>query len=380
MKILIATDSYKGCMSSVQAAQAIQKGILQAMPQAQICIQEMADGGEGTAKVLCSLTGAKSISIQSVNCFGAPCACVYGLLEESHTAIMDVAECIGLNKLSQKERNVMASTSKGVGIMMRHAICQGAKTLIIGLGGSCTNDGGMGILEAFGAVFYNSRRKPLFGCAANLEKIAFIDKRRFDFPKDVQIIVAADVKNHLLGSSGATYVYGPQKGLFKNQLPQVEAGMAHYRNKIEQTFHVDINKPEGSGAAGGIGAVLLGLMHGQKASGFELVADYAHLKERIAWADVIITGEGQSDGQTLFGKVPMGVASMAKAQNKPCLCLSGALSKGYEKLYDVGCTAIFSSMKKNMSFEQILSQGESALCELAYSLFAWASVFVKEEV
>ena len=281
---------------------------------------------------------------------------------------MDVASCIGLNMTPKEKRNPMIASSKGVGIMMKDALSRGCKKIIIGLGGSATNDGGMGVLSEFGVRFYNSKRELLVPSVYALSQIAFIDKRYARLPKDVEIICACDVKNHLLGKNGATYVFGKQKGIYLNQMAEVEKGMAHYCTKLKQTFHVNVNEFEGSGAAGGIGSVLLGVMQAKRFSGIDLVVEYSGLKEHLQNADLVITGEGQTDAQTLYGKLPLGIAHLAKSYNVPCVCLSGALGLGYQSLYDEGMIGIFSSADRAMSFQLALQTGSEKLEALAFSL------------
>lgn len=259
-------------------------------------------------------------------------------------------------------------TKKGVGIMMKDALSRGCKKIIIGLGGSATNDGGMGILNEFGVRFYNSKRELLVPSVYALSQIAFIDKRYARLPKDVEIVCACDVKNYLLGKNGATYIFGKQKGIYLNQMAEVEKGMAHYCTKLKQTFHVNVNEFEGSGAAGGIGCVLLGVMKAKRTSGIDLVIEYSGLKNHLQDADLVITGEGQTDAQTLYGKLPLGIAQLARSYNVPCVCLSGALGLGYQSLYEQGMIGIFSSADRAMSFQMALQTGSEKLEALAFSL------------
>jgi glycerate kinase len=234
----------------------------------------------------------------------------------------------------------------------------------------------MGILEAFGAVFCDANREKLAPCPYSLERIAFIDKRRFQLPRNVSIIVAADVKNPLLGPAGATHTFGRQKGLYRTQQNQVDKAMAHYRDKVKQTFHCELDV-EGGGAAGGIASVLLSVFQGTMASGIDLILEASRMEEAVAQADLVITGEGQTDAQTLMGKVPLGVAHLAKRYDKPCLCLSGALAPGYEALYDEGMTGIFSSADRAMDFHTALRLGPDKLEHLAFNVMKMAGGLMK---
>ena len=368
MKIIVACDSFKGCMSSKEVEECIKKGILKANKEHEILTFPMADGGEGTAMVFRDIIQGKTIDVLTVDAYGKNVFTTYCISKDGNLAVMDVASCIGLNMTPKEKRNPMIASSRGVGIMMKDAISRGCKKMIIGLGGSATNDGGMGILSEFGVRFYNSKRELLVPSVYALQQIAFVDKRYARLPKDIEIICACDVKNHLLGKNGATYVFGKQKGIYLNQMAEVEKGMAHYSTKLKQTFHVDVNEFEGSGAAGGIGSVLLGVMKAKRFSGIDLVVEYSGLKEHLQDADLVITGEGQTDAQTLYGKLPLGIARLAQSYDVPCVCLSGALGLGYEAMYDEGMIGIFSSADRAMTFQMALQTGNEKLEALAFSL------------
>lgn len=365
MKILIASDSYKGCMTSKQACQAIENGILSANPDHEVKQFPMADGGEGTADVLCDIIQGQKVSVTTIDAYGKPIESFYAT--NGKTAVMDVASCIGLNMYPRNRRNPMIASSSGVGRLMKEALDSHPQTLIIGLGGSCTNDGGMGILHEFGIRFYDHRHQLLKPNVYALNRIAYIDKTDFKKP-NTEIIIACDVRNHLLGPQGATYIFGGQKGIFENQMEQVDGWMTHYRNQIRQCFHIDLNKPEGSGAAGGIGSVLLGLFHARMIPGIELVIQQSDMETYMKECDLVFTGEGQTDAQTKYGKVPYGIAALASRYNKPVLCLSGALGKGYCQMYQEGLTGIFSTADRAMSFQQALAAGPQKLEALSYSI------------
>ncbi len=368
MKIIVACDSFKGCMSSKEVEESIKNGILKANCEHEVLTFPMADGGEGTAKVFCEIIKGKTTEVLTVDAYGNNMFTNYCISQDGELAIMDVASCIGLNMTPKEKRNPMIASSRGVGIMMKDAITRGCKKIIIGLGGSATNDGGMGILSEFGIRFYNSKRELLVPSVYALTQIAFVDKRYARLPKGIEIICACDVKNHLLGRDGATYIFGKQKGIYLNQMNEVEKGMTHYCSKLKQTFHVNVNEFEGSGAAGGIGSVLLGVMKAKMVPGIDLVAEYSGLKEHLQNADLVITGEGQTDAQTLYGKLPLGIAHLARAYNVPCICLSGALGLGYQDMYDEGMIGIFSSADRAMTFQMALQTGNEKLEALAFSL------------
>ncbi len=350
MKIIVACDSFKGCMSSKEVEESIKNGILKANCEHEVLTFPMADGGEGTAMVFCEIIKGKTTEVLTVDAYGKNMFTNYCISQDGELAIMDVASCIGLNMTPKEKRNPMIASSRGVGIMMKDAITRGCKKIIIGLGGSATNDGGMGILSEFGIRFYNSKRELLVPSVYALTQIAFVDKRYARLPKGIEIICACDVKNHLLGRNGATYIFGKQKGIYLNQMNEVEKGMTHYCSKLKQTFHVNVNEFEGSGAAGGIGSVLLGVMKARMVSGIDLVVEYSGLKEHLQNADLVITGEGQTDAQTLYGKLPLGIAHLARSIQCAMYLFSGALGLGYQDMYDEGMIGIFSSADRAMTF------------------------------
>lgn len=352
-------------MTSPEVCENIKRGIERANPDHTCVLYPMADGGEGTATVFGHVLGGKMVTMKSIDAYGKPITVEYA--RKGNTAIMDVATCIGLNMVPREKRNPMIANSCGVGRMMKHAIKHGCTRLIIGLGGSSTNDGGMGILQEFGARFYNAAHKRLEPSVYNLHRIAYIDKKHFVKPS-IECIVACDVQNHLLGKEGATYIFGQQKGIFANQLEEVDGWMRKYRDKIRQVFHVDMDAYPGSGAAGGIGGVLLGVFHAQAREGIKLLVEQSQLRKDLEDADLVITGEGQSDAQTMYGKVPYGISVLAQEYDLPVICLSGALGRGYEELYQTGMIGIFSSADRAMTFAQALEQGPQKLEALAFNV------------
>ncbi|MBQ0064237.1 MAG: glycerate kinase, partial [Firmicutes bacterium] len=350
MKILVACDSFKGCMTSKQANEAIIRGILKANETHEFVSIPMADGGEGTASVLCSNIDGSKVSVHTLDAYGNEIETYYVLSKDEKTAIMDVASCIGLSMVSKYDRNPFITNSCGVGIMMKDAIQRGCERIVIGLGGSSTNDGGMGILEEFGVSFYNNIMEKLKPNPYALKHVDSIDISNFQKP-NVEIIVACDVNIHLLGPMGTTYFFGKQKCFYHNQIHEVDRWMHNYRDKIQEVFHVDLDTFEGGGTAGGIGACLIGLFGAKMIPGAKLVARLSHMEELIQDCDLVITGEGQTDRQTEYGKVPFEVLMIANKYNKKTICLSGALGIGYQNLYNYGMAGIFSSSDRAMTFQ-----------------------------
>lgn len=368
MKFVVACDSFKGCMTSVQVVHCIQSGILKANSKHEVSLFPMCDGGEGTTEIFQAIYGGQKEKAQVLDAYGNSLEVSYAVVPDRNMAIMDVASCIGLNMVERSKRNPMIANSRGVGLLLKDAVSKGYKKILLGIGGTSTTDGGMGMLQELGLRFYDASHKRLRPGIYSLAQVDFIDKRFFVDWHDVEITIAVDVKNHLLGKQGSAYMFGKQKGLYPTQLEMVDQAMHHYRDKIQEFFGVDINQYEGSGSSGGIGAVLSGLLGARMVPGIALCMQEYHLEEVIAHSDIIITGEGQSDHQTLYGKVPYGIAQLAKKHDKPVFCLSGALGIGYMDLYDCGFDGVFSSADRAMDFMTALKTGSQKLENLAYSI------------
>lgn len=368
MKIIVACDSYKGCMTSAQVADNITAAIHRVDPAIEVVSYTMADGGEGTAAAFCDACGGEMVEAATTNAYGRRINAQYALIEEGKTAVIEAAGCIGLAMHPREKRNPLMASSFGVGTLMLDAQARGCRRIIVGLGGTATNDGGMGLLQSLGARFYDEHHQYLSPQAVNLEKVRYIDFNRLNLLEDIELTVACDVKNHLLGKEGATYTFGKQKGLYPAQLERVDQGMRNFRDQVKRYRHIDLDAFEGGGAAGGIGAVLIGLLGARMVPGIELLLSYSTLEKEIADCDLVITGEGQSDAQTLMGKVPAGIAARAAAANCPIICVSGALGIGYEKLYELGFIGVYSIADRAMSFLQALEQAPAKLQAFIYSL------------
>ena len=368
MKIVVACDSFKGCLSSEEAAAHIKAGILRENAQHEVSAFQIADGGEGTVEAFCAAGKGELITFETKDAYMKPRLCQYALIEDGKTAVMEVANIIGLSLYPRDRRSPMYATSYGVGLVLKHLIESGIKKIIIALGGSCTNDGGMGMLMALGARFYDSAHQRLLGQAQNLEKVRYLDLRRLPDMEGIELIAACDVKNYLLGEQGATYVFGKQKGLYPNQIPRIERGMVNYCYHIRRVTKINMNLYEGGGAAGGIGAVLQALLHAKMRPGIELLIEYSDLPKQVETCDLVITGEGQSDAQTKYGKVPVGILKVARQYEKPCIIISGALGLGYMELYELGFAGIFSIADRAMTFQQALEQANDKLEATAFSI------------
>lgn len=362
MKIFIASDSYKGCMSSREANYRIEKGLHKADPQAKCSSFCISDGGEGFVEAFAQAFQARVEKAEAHDLYGRPLTVSYAWQPERKTVCVEAASVLGLTLYPRPSRRPMEASSHGLGQLCAKLIRElSPQQVVIGLGGTGTNDGGMGFLGAFGARFYDRSRHLLRPSAQNLSKIAFIDKREFSFPASVQFVAACDVSNPFIGENGATHVFGRQKGLRPFQIAGVEKAMSWFCAKIDQTFHVNLNAYPGAGAAGGLGGMLGAVFDARIESGIRLLASGSRMIEEIQDADLVITGEGQSDEQSANGKAVAQIGKMASQYDKPVVVISGALSTGYEKLYDLGIDALFSTADRAMSFSQALKSGPEKL-------------------
>ena len=375
MKVVIACDSFKGCMTSKQVASQIEKGIHRLDPAIQTVSYVIGDGGEGTVAAFHETCHGQIQHVQTTDAYGKKIQTEYTLIEDGTCAVIEVANIIGLNMHPRECRTPFFGSSYGVGTVLLDAVSKGCKKIIIGLGGSATNDGGMGLLQSLGARFYDHNHKYLSPQAINLEKVRYIDFNRLQKLEGVELIAACDVKNYLLGENGATYIFGKQKGFYPNQIKKIDQGMENYRDQILRYTNVDINTFEGGGAAGGIGAVLIGLLNATMIPGIQLLLSYSDMENEIKDCDVVITGEGQSDRQTMFGKVPVGILQVANAHHKPTICISGALGLQYMDLYSLGFVGIYSIADRAMSFQQALEQAPEKLEAATYSIFKTITYF-----
>ncbi len=357
---VLAPDSFKESMTAEQACNAMQRGIQQVFPKAK-CIQvPMADGGEGTVdalvhalngqKVFCEVQGP--LQHQKIQTY-------FGLVDDGQTAIMEMAKANGIDLLQREERNPLLTSTFGTGQMIRHALDLGVKKIIIGLGGSVTNDGGSGMAQALGVKFLDQLDNEIQACGGLLNQISKIDISQFDTRlKDVEILIASDVNNPLCGENGASYVFAPQKGAKAEMVKQLDTNLQHFALLVESTLNVDVQNIAGAGAAGGLGFGLMAFAHANIQSGASLVIEQIKLAEKIAEADYVFTGEGSIDFQTKFGKTPWAVAQVAKQLNKPVYAFSGRVGDDIEPLFDEGFTQIISINEPNCDLETALKNAE----------------------
>ncbi|MCR4667557.1 MAG: glycerate kinase [Desulfovibrio sp.] len=335
MNILIAPDSFKESLSSSDAAKAIMKGFQKAIPDASFRLLPLADGGEGTAEAIVNAKNGKMISSTAQDPLGKPITARLGLLD-NNTAVLDVAEASGLSLVPPSLRDPKRTTSKGTGQLIKKALDLGAQRIIIGLGGSATNDGGIGLLSALGVRFLDANGKTV-STAEDMAQIRHVDEEDIDPRLDnVHIEVACDVNNPLTGPRGASFVYGPQKGGTAKVLEELDKNLELLADLVSCAHGADVSHSPGAGAAGGIGWALMAFLHASMRPGIELVADAVGLAGAVEWADLVVTGEGKIDKQTLHGKAVKGIADLANTRGKPVLAFGGMVTEDARHLFDSG--------------------------------------------
>ncbi|MCS4486150.1 glycerate kinase family protein [Staphylococcus americanisciuri] len=362
-RLLIAPDSFKGCMTAMEAAEAIECGWRSVMGDTWSYHKvPMADGGEGTTQSLHDALHGTWITTTVTGPLGESVDAAYSLAFGGTTAIIEMAAASGLNLLTPETLNPLVATTYGTGELVRDALDRGVTRLIIGIGGSATNDGGAGFLQALGVKLCDAQGHELpFGGAA-LQQLAYIDMTHLD-PRlaQIDIEVACDVTNPLLGSSGATAVYGAQKGVTEEMFPILEQALTHYHAMIQRDVGKDVAMIPGAGAAGGLGTALLACLPVTLRSGVDIVLDVTNFQHYALNCDLVVTGEGRIDGQTAFGKTPVGVAQAAKHYHKPVIAVAGTIGDGYEAVFDHGIDAVYSLSSGPMSLAEALAQGQDAL-------------------
>ena len=355
MNILIAPDSFKDSLSAKKVAEAIGQGIRLESPEAEIKILPMADGGEGTVEALADASQGKIIKVSVEDALRRPINAKLGLSGNGETAIIEMAAASGIEHLQSGECNPWKTTTFGTGQLIKHALDQECRKVIIGIGGSATNDGGVGMAMALGIKFTDDSGNEKGIGGGELSEISSIDISGLDNRvSSTEFIVACDVTNPLTGPEGASYVYGPQKGADSKMVKRLDDNLRHFALLLKDKLNKDVEHVPGAGAAGGLGAGLMAFLDARLMKGFEIIREETRLDVAIRWADLVITGEGKIDVQTQFGKTPMGVAGVAKKYNKPVIAFAGTLGEGYEELYPLGFDAIFSIIDKPMELKEAL--------------------------
>lgn len=357
MKVIVGMDSFKGSLSSVNANQSVKNGIKRVYPDAAVKSFAMADGGEGTVETLVDGMRGSLVETNVTGPLGTEIQSSYGLVRDEQLAIIEIAAACGLTLLSKEELNPEVTTTYGVGELINHGFNEGARKFIIGLGGSATNDGGVGMLQAMGYEFLDTDGREIEFGGEYLAQIHSINKTaESEKFKDCEFRVACDVSNVLYGDKGAAYVFGPQKGADSEMLKVLDASLKHYADLTSKEMNIDITNIAGGGAAGGLGAAFHGYLNGQLESGIELIIDVLGVEEELKTADLVITGEGQLDAQTSMGKVSAGMANLAKKYNIPVIAVGGSLTEDAYELNQYGIDAVFSIQSSPVSIEKAMEE------------------------
>ncbi|EAS63738.1 glycerate kinase [Photobacterium angustum] len=357
MKIIIAPDSYKESLTAMEVATAIENGFRQVMPNAEYIKLPMADGGEGTVQSLVDASSGRIIECTVTGPLGEQVNGFFGLMGDGKTAIIEMAAASGLHLVSPEQRNPMLTTSFGTGELILAALDKGVEHIIVGIGGSATNDGGIGMAQALGVRLLDENNKSINYGGGALARLHHIDISDID-PRlaKLKLEVACDVDNPLCGEKGASQVFGPQKGATPEMVVQLDNNLAHYAEIIKRDLGTDVKDIAGAGAAGGMGAALLGLFNAQLRPGIEIVMDAVNLADVLKDADLVITGEGRIDSQTIHGKTPIGVARTAKRFNKPVIGIAGCLSYDCDVVHEHGIDAVFSVVPRSLSLAEALAE------------------------
>lgn len=369
MNIIIAPDSFKESLSALSVAQAIETGFKRVFPDACYTLIPMADGGEGTVQSLIDATGGKLIETEVTDPLGHRIQASFGLSGDGNTAIIEMAAASGLHLVAPSERNPLYTTSFGTGELIEAALNLGVQRIILGIGGSATNDGGAGMLQALGFQLLDAQGKPIGAGGAALADLAQINTGHVS-PRlnNVQIDVACDVDNPLYGAQGAAAIFAPQKGATPEMVTILDNHLRHFAQIVQRDTQQDIAHIAGAGAAGGMGGGVLLLPNVSLNRGVEIVMDAVQLAQKIQHADLVITGEGRMDAQTIHGKTPIGVARVAKQFGKPVIAIAGSLRADYDAVYPHGIDAVFPIIHQIDTLENTLSQAEENLISTAQNV------------
>ena len=342
MKVVIAIDSFKGSISSPDAGAAIREGIHRVFPDAEVFVRPLADGGEGTVEALAIGMHGRIRTVTVTGPLGTPVEAAYGILDDSKTAIIEMSAAAGITLVDEPNRNPLYTTTYGVGELIRDAIVNGCRNFIVGIGGSATNDGGIGMLKALGVRFLDENDVDAGEGGQALAKVSRIDISGLNpLLREAHIQVACDVNNPLCGEIGSTYVYGPQKGVTENQKKQLDEDMAHFAQITSQALGTDYCNTPGAGAAGGLGFAFLSYLGATLTPGIELILNAVGLEQELSDADVVVTGEGRLDFQTAMGKAPVGVAKLAKKYHAKVIAFAGSVTKEAAACNKEGIDAFF---------------------------------------
>lgn len=365
MRFVLAPDSFKESMTAKEVADSMEKGLKKVFLNAEYIKIPMADGGEGTLQALIDATNGDIYEEEVLGPLGKPLTARYGILGDGKTAVIEMASASGLQHVNFEERDPLKTTTYGTGQLIKCVLDKKVERVLIGIGGSATNDGGSGMIQSLGGKLLDQNGKEIDFGGGSLDKLHSIDLSNLDPRlKKVSINVASDVNNPLTGVNGASYIFGPQKGATEEIVLLLDRNLKHYAKIIRKDLDKDIEKLPGAGAAGGLGAGLMAFLSAKLVPGIDLIIRYTKLEEKIQGSDFVFTGEGGIDIQTKFGKTPYGVASIAKKYNIPTIVLTGQIGEGYNELYSGGITSIIGILPRPTNIEEALANGKENI-ELA---------------
>lgn len=376
MKIVIAPDSYKGSLSALEVGIAIRSGILKVDAEIETIIVPMADGGEGTVQSLVDASGGKMVELTVHDPLFRKIKSFYGIMGDDKTAVIEMAAASGLTLLKSDEKNPLKTTTYGFGELIKDAMDKGCTKIILGLGGSATNDGGVGMAQALGVRLLDEQGNEIGLGGGELLKIHSIDISALD-PRinKVDFVAACDVDNPLCGSKGASKMYAKQKGASNNDIDTLDRGLAHFAQIVKNNLSLDKKDISGAGAAGGLGYGVMVFLKGLLERGIDIITRATGLTEKMNGACLVITGEGEIDYQTVFGKTPSGVAQVAKQKNIPVIAIAGSLGQDYKKLYEKGVNGIFSIIDKPMLLDEAIDNTTELLENITESVMRlWVSI------
>lgn len=365
MNIVTAIDSFKGSLTSIEAGKCVKEGFLRVDPTIHVCVKPLADGGEGTVEAMIEGMQGEKVTIEVMGPLGDQVSSTYGIIPDQQMAIIEMSSAAGITLVPRNALNPLKATTYGVGEMIVDAISRGCRSFLIGIGGSATNDGGVGMLSALGYRFLDDQNQPIRLGAQGLQNLTQIDDRQaLPELKECTFNIACDVTNPLCGPQGASAIFGPQKGATSAQIMEMDQWLGHYAALVkEMDPQTDATFP-GSGAAGGLGFAFRSFFKATLTSGIELVMAETHLEEEISKADLVITGEGRLDGQTAMGKAPIGVALLAKKYHKPVIAFAGCVSDDAKLCNEKGIDAFFPIVRRSTTLDEAMDH-HNAMCNLS---------------
>ncbi|MBU8906856.1 glycerate kinase [Desertibacillus haloalkaliphilus] len=364
VKVVVAPDSFKGSLTALEVAEQMKLGVKRAIPEAEVEMVPVADGGEGTMDTLVHHTYGEQKRESVEGPLGDPVEAKWGILGDKETAVIEMAEASGFNLVSSDRLNPLQASTYGTGQLIKCALDYGCKRLLLAIGGSATNDGGAGMATALGVKLFDEAGVELKRGGAQLKRLHSISIEDLD-PRlrDVEVVVASDVTNPLCGPNGASFIFGPQKGATDLMVEQLDQALSHYAAVVKETVGKDVKDLPGAGAAGGLGAGLIAFLDAGLQPGVDLVLDVLGFDEKVNGASLVLTGEGKTDEQTSFGKVPMGVGLRAKQKQVPVICISGSLDDGYKKVAKYGVDAFFSITDRPQTLDCAMERADQLVAE-----------------